>query len=277
HFDRMCVGKAGRAVCGDSWRRLLDCGGDDYFNPGRSLVGRNGKPYWNTADSVFLTSERPAWWSSRETSSTGQSKTKGTKRSQKADGSTPKTHGGTTAHTERQFADSVGHIFEAEITALTESGITRGCSPDRYCPDQPLTRGDSRDTRGDAPELTKPEQRVPRAEEAALLVRGVATAPSKTPFADTVGHIFEADIASLADAGITRGCTPDRYCPDQPVTRGQMAARSEERRVGQECRSRWTPTQGHNYAADAASSADAGTNRRWTPDRYCPDRAVPAR
>jgi len=202
HFDRMCVGKAGRAVCGDSWRRLLDCGGDDYFNPGRSLVGRNGKPYWNTADSVFLTSERPAWWSSRETSSTGQSKTKGTKRSQKADGSTPKTHGGTTAHTERQFADSVGHIFEAEITALTESGITRGCSPDRYCPDQPVTRG----------------------QMAAFLVRALGLPPGKTTFTDTKGHIFAADAASLADAGITRGCTPDRYCPDQPVTRGQMAA-----------------------------------------------------
>lgn len=46
-------------------------------------------------------------------------------------------------------------------------------------------------------------------------------------FSDTSGHVFEADIAALASAGITRGCNPpanDRFCPDEPATRGQMAA-----------------------------------------------------
>jgi len=38
---------------------------------------------------------------------------------------------------------------------------------------------------------------------------------------------FFDDIEWLADQGITRGCNPpvnDRYCPDDPITRGQMAA-----------------------------------------------------
>lgn len=46
-------------------------------------------------------------------------------------------------------------------------------------------------------------------------------------FFDTAGHTFAADIGALADAGITKGCDPpanDRFCPDAPVTRGQMAA-----------------------------------------------------
>ncbi|MDJ0954152.1 MAG: hypothetical protein QNJ81_10775 [Acidimicrobiia bacterium] len=39
--------------------------------------------------------------------------------------------------------------------------------------------------------------------------------------------IFEADIEWLASAGVTLGCNPpanDNYCPNEPVTRGQMAA-----------------------------------------------------
>lgn len=40
-------------------------------------------------------------------------------------------------------------------------------------------------------------------------------------------NVFHNDIAWLADLGITKGCNPptnDRYCPDDNVTRGQMAA-----------------------------------------------------
>lgn len=40
-------------------------------------------------------------------------------------------------------------------------------------------------------------------------------------------HVFHEDIEWMRDTGLTRGCNPpanDRYCPDDPVTRGQMAA-----------------------------------------------------
>ena len=100
------------------------------------------------------------------------------------------------------FSDSVGHVFAGEIAQLTAAGITRGCGPDRFCPDQPVTRG----------------------QMAAFLVRALDLPPADTTFADTKGHTFAADIAALARSGITRGCGPDRFCPDQPVTRGQMAA-----------------------------------------------------
>jgi len=62
---------------------------------------------------------------------------------------------------------------------------------------------------------------------AAFLARALKLKPGDAGFKDTAGHIFEADIAALASAGVTRGCNPpvnDRFCPDQPVTRGQMAA-----------------------------------------------------
>jgi hypothetical protein len=41
------------------------------------------------------------------------------------------------------------------------------------------------------------------------------------------GSVFENDVAKLAAAGITKGCNPpqnNRFCPDDPLTREQMAA-----------------------------------------------------
>ena len=46
-------------------------------------------------------------------------------------------------------------------------------------------------------------------------------------FIDDDTSIFEADIEWLAGADVTKGCNPptnDRFCPDDEVTRGQMAA-----------------------------------------------------
>jgi hypothetical protein len=38
------------------------------------------------------------------------------------------------------------------------------------------------------------------------------------------GHTFHGDIARVYEARITAGCSPTTYCPDDAVTRGQMAA-----------------------------------------------------
>jgi hypothetical protein len=46
-----------------------------------------------------------------------------------------------------------------------------------------------------------------------------ATFPNDVPTA----HPYFRFIEALAAAGITGGCAPQAYCPDQPVTRGQMA------------------------------------------------------
>jgi hypothetical protein len=64
---------------------------------------------------------------------------------------------------------------------------------------------------------------------AAFMVRAFAypAAGSGDPFTDDDGNVFEDDIERLRAAGVTLGCNPpknDRYCPDDPVTRGQMAA-----------------------------------------------------
>ena len=55
------------------------------------------------------------------------------------------------------------------------------------------------------------------------LTGGVALARATSPFTDVPpGHYAEDAIAWAVENGITRGCAPDRFCPDQPVTRAQI-------------------------------------------------------
>ncbi len=103
-----------------------------------------------------------------------------------------------------RFAD-VGddHPMRDEITALADAGVTRGCSDDAFCPSASVTRG----------------------QMAAFLVRALGIAPGSATFDDVApGSPFAADIAALADAGVTTGCGEGAFCPAAPVTRAQMAA-----------------------------------------------------
>ena len=107
------------------------------------------------------------------------------------------------------FSDDDGSIFEADINAIAEAGITKGCNPqanDHYCP---------KDT-------------VRRDSMAAFLRRALSLPiPGTDHFDDDDGSIFEADVNAIAEAGITRGCNPpanDKFCPKDSVTRDQMAS-----------------------------------------------------
>src|SRR5690606_3441092 len=101
------------------------------------------------------------------------------------------------------FSDIEASTFAAEVEAIAAADITAGCAPDRYCPDVPLTRG----------------------QLASLLVRALELEPSTDdPFVDDDHSIHEADIAALAAAHITHGCGEDGFCPDESVTRAQMAS-----------------------------------------------------
>jgi hypothetical protein len=107
------------------------------------------------------------------------------------------------------FRDDDGNIHEGSIEAIAAAGITKGCNPpvnDRYCPSDSVTRG----------------------QMAAFLVRALDLGDTTVDsFGDDDGSVFESDINRLAAAAITLGCNPpanDRYCPDNVVTREQMAA-----------------------------------------------------
>jgi hypothetical protein len=102
-----------------------------------------------------------------------------------------------------RFVDDDGSTHEADIERLAAAGITRGCGPDTFCPERAVTR----------------------AEMAALLARALdLPAGPAGRFVDDDGSTHEADIERLAAAGITRGCGPDTFCPEDPVVREQVAA-----------------------------------------------------
>ena len=111
------------------------------------------------------------------------------------------------AATESSFADvDADNRWLAHIERLAELEVTTGClvDPLRFCPDRSVNR----------------------AEMATFLVRALDLEPADPAgFADTVDNFHAADIDALAAARITAGCLTDplRYCPDQPVTRAEMA------------------------------------------------------
>lgn len=54
--------------------------------------------------------------------------------------------------------------------------------------------------------------------------RQISPAPDTATFDDVpTEHIFFRHIEALADSAITSGCDADNFCPDAPLTRGQMA------------------------------------------------------
>jgi hypothetical protein len=105
--------------------------------------------------------------------------------------------------TQDYFGDDTSSMHQADINALHAAGITGGCDDGAYCPNQAVTR----------------------AQMASFLTRALGVAASsQDAFTDDDGSMHEADINAVAAAGIAGGCGPTSYCPNNPVTRGQMAA-----------------------------------------------------
>jgi len=104
-----------------------------------------------------------------------------------------------------RFKDvSATHTFAGEILGLYVNGITKGCETHKFCPNQQITR----------------------AEMAAFLVRALnlPSVPGEDPYKDDDGHIFENEISTLYVNGITKGCETHKFCPNQQITRAEMAA-----------------------------------------------------
>lgn len=106
------------------------------------------------------------------------------------------------------FVDSAGHWAEDWIEALKVDGVTSGCAALLYCPESSTTR----------------------AQMAVFLLKskyGATHTPppaSGTVFLDVPASYWAAAwIENLAAEGITGGCGNNYYCPENQVTRGQMA------------------------------------------------------
>ena len=161
------------------------------------------------------------------------------------------------------FRDDDTSTFENDIERIAELGVTKGCNPpenDLFCPDDPVTRG----------------------QMSAFIRRAIGLPdPTKDYFVDDQGSTFEEDINALAQAGIARGCNPpdnDAFCPDDNVTRGQMAAFLNRAFGGQATTTDYfidddAITFENDINAIAQNSITKGCNPPKN-DRYCPDDLV---
>lgn len=124
-------------------------------------------------------------------------------------------------HIGSSFADVPrSHVFYRFIETLLHNGITTGCAPSAFCP----------------------EDTVFRLQMAVFLSRALAGGDDHVPATGKIqgnpyvclknGHSFFFDVAPenpfcrhahyIYAAGVTTGCEPNKYCPDSSVTRAQM-------------------------------------------------------
>ena len=106
-----------------------------------------------------------------------------------------------------------------------------------------------------------------------LLLVPASPALAHGTFWDDDGDLHEANIQAVADEGITAGCSEygDRYCPDDAVLRGQMAAFLDRAldlpRAEQD---HFSDDDGSPFEPAINAVAEEGIVQGCRPDRFCP-------
>lgn len=158
------------------------------------------------------------------------------------------------------FSDIHGHTFQHDITWLADERITTGCNPPantRFCPNDAVTRG-----------------------QMAVFVARAShlPAPSGDYFHDDTGEFYEDAANRLFEANISVGCATHRYCGDEAMTRGQMAAfLARAHDLDRPSRDFFDDDQGSTFEIEINRIAQAGVTLGCNPpvnDRYCPEEFV---
>ena len=154
------------------------------------------------------------------------------------------------------FQDDDGLASEGYIEAIAAIGVTQGCDTDgHFCPDSIVTRG----------------------QMASFLVRAFAIPPSSVNrFSDDNGSVHEASINAIAQTGITVGCTQEAFCPNERVTRGQLATFLLKVLDMEPAASAAFPADGPSRHDGAISALLAeGIVESCSETSYCPTASVP--
>ncbi len=155
------------------------------------------------------------------------------------------------------FSDDDGNVHEGAIEAIAAAHITLGCREDLYCPDEDVKRG----------------------QFASLLVRAF---PDLVPdnaedfFSDDDASVHEDATNRLASAGIAPPCAPGRFCPDDSLTRAQMATMLTRALSGlvPPIRDHFTDDDGSAHEIAINALASNGIVAGCGPGRFCPDDPV---
>jgi GH25 family lysozyme M1 (1,4-beta-N-acetylmuramidase) len=148
------------------------------------------------------------------------------------------------------FTDINKSKFVKDIAWLYASGITAGCSKTKFCPNDRVTRG----------------------QMASFLARALKLPKStKDYFRDDKGSKHEGNINRLAKAGLALGCGTKRFCPNQVLSRGQLAAFvSRVLDLSTSPKDYFRDDNGSKYESSINRIARAGLTNGCGPHRYCP-------
>lgn len=122
-------------------------------------------------------------------------------------------------------------VFEPACTGVggyvvaTGETDTPGCATFFNSPENPHTIDNFHNVYKLALADTSPGGGVVRLRSVRLYLRRQVSPPPTTATFDDVptDHLFFQHIAALAASAVTAGCDADSFCPDAPLTRGQMA------------------------------------------------------
>ena len=144
--------------------------------------------------------------------------------------------------------------FYTEIEWAYYQGITGGCAERLFCPGQQL----------------------PRDQMASLLARTLRLpAATRDFFVDDATNPHQGDINRVAQAGITLGCGPNRYCPSKIVSRQEMASfLVRALRLPRSTVDRFGDDEDSMHEGDINSLAASGITAGCSPTRFCPRNAV---
>ena len=154
------------------------------------------------------------------------------------------------------FADDDGSTFEGYIESLVAAGITNGCGDGMFCP----------------------KATVNREQMAAFLNRALAL-PDRGSFGFndvSSNSTFFDDINAIAWEGITEGCGNGYYCPNDGVTRAQMAAfLTRALNLASAPDAGFSDVAPNNSFADAINRlAAAGITEGCGSNQFCPNEIV---
>jgi hypothetical protein len=158
------------------------------------------------------------------------------------------------------------HPFFSQIETVRRNGITAGCAPSLFCPDTSVSR----------------------AQMAVFLLTakyGSAYRPpaaSGTMFSDVPANSFAAAwIEQLVREGVTAGCGAGRYCPNNAVTRAEMAVFLLAAKYGAAYRppaatgAMFVDVPANSFAAAWIEQlVREGITAGCAPSQYCPNAAV---
>lgn len=148
------------------------------------------------------------------------------------------------------FRDDDGLPYEPAIMTLVAAGVTSGCSADRFCP----------------------YNYVSRAQMATFLQRAMGLqSPSIDFFWDDTFSGHQSAINAIAAAGISLGCADGRYCPSMTVSRGEIATfLVRALNLPSTSRDYFWDDNGSQHEAAINSIAAAGISSGCGGGAYCP-------